>query len=263
MDDLERLNRVLDDLAAERDPRDRPFLTAEEAELAQMAALLKAADEDRAAPDELFLERLGARIAEAHAAESASDEEQGTGVSRRGLLGRIATVAAGLAAGAGAGTVLRGQMDAAAETTAYRQGHAAGFHQANTESLTAPMVPHDRGRWHPTGHNVASITAGSAVRFRAGAVEGFLVKPRGGGKVYALSAACTHMGCMISWLDSTDTFLCPCHGAQYNADGSTLSGIARHPLPHLWIWTDKHGDVFVWAVDEHPTVTTPAQYQHP
>ncbi len=262
MDDLERLNRVLDDLAAERDPRDRPFLTPEEIELAETAALLKAADEERSAPDELFLEHLGARIAAARSSEDAPAEEQGAGVSRRGLLGRIATAAAGLAAGAGAGVALRGQMDAAAATDAYKQGHAAGYHQATTEPLMAPMVPDDRGRWYATGYNVASIAAGSAVRFRAGAVEGFLVKPRGG-KVYALSAACTHMGCMITWLNSTGTFLCPCHGAQYNADGSRLSGVARHPLPQLWIKTDAQGNVHVWSVDEHPTVTTPLQYQRP
>lgn len=43
-DDLERLSRLLDDLAAERDPRDRADLTADEARLAETASLLKGAN---------------------------------------------------------------------------------------------------------------------------------------------------------------------------------------------------------------------------
>lgn len=57
-DGLERLNRVLDDLAAERDPRDRPFLLPDEAKLAAMAALLKAARDEPATPEAAFLEAL-------------------------------------------------------------------------------------------------------------------------------------------------------------------------------------------------------------
>jgi hypothetical protein len=53
-DDLERLNRLLDDLAAERDPRDRAELSAAEVELAQTAAFLKAAHGERSRPTEEF-----------------------------------------------------------------------------------------------------------------------------------------------------------------------------------------------------------------
>ena len=71
------------------------------------------------------------------------------------------------------------------------------------------------------------------------------------------------MGCMVSWLDGANTFLCPCHGAQYNADGTVLSGIARHPLPRLRLWSDEHGKLHVWAVEEHPTDTTLEPYTRP
>lgn len=264
-DDLERLNRVLDDLAAERDPRDRACLSSDEAELAEMAALLKAARDEPATPDADFVETLAARIAATSAAGdgAAPGADEQSGVSRRGLIGRIAVAAVGVVAGGGAGAVLRGETDNAAAASAYRDGHAAGYEQGVTEPLAAPMVPNDRGSWHSTGHNVAALAPGRALRFRAGAVEGFLVNPGGHRKIYALSAACTHMGCMISWLDSTRTFLCPCHGAQYNADGSRLSGIQRHPLPKLETWIDKHGEVFVWSVDQYPPITKPATYQRP
>jgi Rieske Fe-S protein len=51
------------------------------------------------------------------------------------------------------------------------------------------------------------------------------------------------MGCLISWLDSAGSFLCPCHGAQYNADGTVLSSVARHPLPRVQVRVDKNGHV--------------------
>jgi Rieske Fe-S protein len=71
------------------------------------------------------------------------------------------------------------------------------------------------------------------------------------------------MGCLISWLDSAGSFLCPCHGAQYNADGTVLSGTARHPLPRLRVRVSTDGRLYVWAVTEHPTITTLAPYTDP
>src|SRR2546423_14674948 len=64
-DDPERLNRLLDDLAAERDPRDRVELSAADVELAQTAAFLRAAHGERSTPTEEFAERLGGQLAAA------------------------------------------------------------------------------------------------------------------------------------------------------------------------------------------------------
>ena len=273
-DDLERLNRLLDDLAQERDPGDRAALSAEEVELAETAALLKAAHPERSTPDPEFVERLGARLGAGHTATRTDSggprhatPEPGapktaapTGVSRRGLLGRVVATAAGLAVGAGMGSAAayeRGKHDG------YREGEGDGASEEERASYTTPLVPHDRGAWHDTGHTVAGGAPGSAKRFRVGAVAGFVVNPGSGRPFYALSAACTHMGCMISWLGSANTFLCPCHGAQYNADGTVLSGIARHPLPRLRLRTDAHGKLYVWAVGEHPTVTAVEPYTRP
>jgi Rieske Fe-S protein len=122
------------------------------------------------------------------------------------------------------------------------------------------MVASDRGVWMNTGHDVASVTPGTALRFRAGAVEGFLINPGGGKAVYALSAACTHMGCMITWLDNAGTFLCPCHGAQYDANGEVIDGIARRPLPRLQIWVGADHHYYVLSVPDHPSITTVAPY---
>ncbi len=257
-DDVERLNRVLDDLAAERDPRDRAALTPEDADLAAVAALLKRANPAHGRADDVFVERLGARLSAARQGQESEQEGAEPGaptpdLSRRRLIGRVAATAAGLAAGAGVGA-------AGGAAAAYDKGKRDGYRQESAEPYDTPLVPGDRGQWLATGHRVADIAPGQAVRFRAGAVEGFLVNPGGGRPLYALSAACTHMGCLISWLDSVGTFLCPCHGARYKSDGAVLDGVARHPLPRLRTHSDAEGRLYVWGVVEHPAVTTLAPY---
>ena len=260
-------------------PRDRFSLTPEESALAETAAFLKGAAPSKADPDDRFVARLAEQLAARQATPlpsagpTAQNEEPGhkrgdgparpAGVSRRALIGRAAAAAAGIAAGAGAGQVLRGRTDDAAAAAAYDRGRADGYHEATTKPYSVPMAPADRGHWMDTGQAAQSLLLGQAARFRAGAIEGFLVNPGGGKPIYALSASCTHMGCMISWLDSTSTFLCPCHGAQYQADGAVLSGIARHPLPRLNVRVDAHGMVQVWSVAEDTPVTSILPYQEP
>jgi hypothetical protein len=189
-DDPERLNRLLDDLAAERDPRDRAELSAADVELAQTAAFLKTAHGERSRPTEEFVERLGGQLA---AAASAEEQAQRAGpapapaLSRRGLLGRMIAGAAGLVVGAGAGTGV-----------AYERGKRDGYREEVSEPFRAPLVPRDRGQWLDTGHSAGSVRPGQAARFRVGAIEGFLVNPGNGGAIYALSGTCTHMGCPIS-----------------------------------------------------------------
>jgi Rieske Fe-S protein len=254
-DELERLNRVLDDLAAERDPRDRADLTPAEAMLAETAAWLKAGGGTPATPRAEFVDRLGTRLAAAETRPpepEAAAEDSAPGPSRRGLLGRVAAGAVGLALGGGVGAA-----------AAYEQGRRDGERQEVAEPFRTPLVPADRGRWLDTGQRLADLAPGQAVRFHAGALEGFLVNPGRGRPVYAVSAACTHMGCLLTWLQSTGTFLCPCHGARYRADGTVLSGIARHPLPRLRVRVAPTGRLFIWGVTAHPAVTTPIPYTEP
>ena len=259
-DDAERLNRLLDDLAAERDPRDRAGFSAGDVELAQTAAFLKAARGERTAPTAEFVARLGRQLAAASTSREQSQRAgpaPAPGLSRRGLLGRLVAGAAGLVVGAGAGTAVGSSVG---DKAAYTRGRRDGYQEEVSERFKAPLVPQDRGQWLDTGHSAGSVRPGQAVRFRVGAIEGFVVNPGNGGAIYALSAACTHMGCLVSWLGSAGSFLCPCHGAQYNADGTVLSGIARHPLPRLQVRVGKDGHLYVWAVTSHPTVTTLAPY---
>jgi hypothetical protein len=67
--DPERLNRLLDDLAAERDVAERATLSAVDVELAETAAFFKAVDAARMIPSDAFVRRLGTPLAAAHPSE--------------------------------------------------------------------------------------------------------------------------------------------------------------------------------------------------
>ena len=45
---------------------------------------------------------------------------------------------------------------------------------------------------------------------------------------YGLSARCTHRGCTVSW--SGTEFICPCHQARFDINGSVLAEPARDTL---------------------------------
>ena len=53
-------------------------------------------------------------------------------------------------------------------------------------------------------------------------------------EIVAISAGCTHLGCIVSWDEQQNIFKCPCHDGRFDADGNVLSGpppaaLRRHP----------------------------------
>ncbi|MBO3463819.1 Rieske 2Fe-2S domain-containing protein [Aetokthonos hydrillicola Thurmond2011] len=46
----------------------------------------------------------------------------------------------------------------------------------------------------------------------------------------AVDPTCTHKGCTVEWKGDAKKFQCPCHGAEYGADGKVLKGPANDPL---------------------------------
>lgn len=49
-------------------------------------------------------------------------------------------------------------------------------------------------------------------------------------EVIAISATCTHLGCIVTWDDDQRIFKCPCHDGRYDVDGRVISGPPPAPL---------------------------------
>jgi glycine/D-amino acid oxidase-like deaminating enzyme/nitrite reductase/ring-hydroxylating ferredoxin subunit len=53
------------------------------------------------------------------------------------------------------------------------------------------------------------------------------------GDLHAVSARCTHLGCIVAYNDAERSWDCPCHGSRFGVDGSVLEGPAVGPLPRV------------------------------
>ncbi|WP_255192317.1 FAD-dependent oxidoreductase [Natronobeatus ordinarius] len=51
------------------------------------------------------------------------------------------------------------------------------------------------------------------------------------GTLHAVSAVCTHMGCLVEWNDAEASWDCPCHGSRFSPEGNALEGPATEDLP--------------------------------
>jgi cytochrome b6-f complex iron-sulfur subunit len=49
----------------------------------------------------------------------------------------------------------------------------------------------------------------------------------------AFDAACTHLGCLVSWDQNEHVFRCPCHGAVFNDQGAAVKGPVNMPLKKI------------------------------
>lgn len=54
------------------------------------------------------------------------------------------------------------------------------------------------------------------------------------GRVHAVSAICTHLGCDVAWNNAEMSWDCPCHGSRYSQDGRVIHG------PAVWDLESKH-----------------------
>lgn len=76
------------------------------------------------------------------------------------------------------------------------------------------------------------IPEGTAKFFPFAGSSAVLVHKKGG-ELIALSAVCTHLGCIVQWQNDKQEFLCPCHGGHYTPEGTVISGPPPKPLPRL------------------------------
>jgi cytochrome b6-f complex iron-sulfur subunit len=94
-----------------------------------------------------------------------------------------------------------------------------------------------------------SVQVGLPADFQAGQVvyhrgqKFFIIRDEMG--FLALSARCTHLGCMVVWNRDHRMFLCPCHGGKFDAEGRNVEGPPPRPLDALALRMDDGGFLVV------------------
>lgn len=78
---------------------------------------------------------------------------------------------------------------------------------------------------------------------------------REAGQVYAISTVCTHLGCIVK--AAADGFACPCHGSQFEADGT----VRRGPAPRALDWLEVTVSAGAIVVNEGATVKAGTKVQ--
>jgi len=77
--------------------------------------------------------------------------------------------------------------------------------------------------------SVAEIPPGTGAVVRLGG-ERSAVYRDSNGAAHAVSAVCTHLGCIVAFNDAEVAWECPCHGSRFGIDGTVLQGPANRPL---------------------------------
>jgi cytochrome b6-f complex iron-sulfur subunit len=63
--------------------------------------------------------------------------------------------------------------------------------------------------------------------------------------IWALSAVCTHLGCITQWKPESDQIACPCHGSKFQRTGKVEAGPAPRPLQHFSLVLGEDGALVV------------------
>ncbi|HZR21795.1 MAG TPA: Rieske (2Fe-2S) protein [Verrucomicrobiae bacterium] len=93
------------------------------------------------------------------------------------------------------------------------------------------------------------VDAGPASRYGTDGVytgfssQGFFVVRRDG-RLFALSAICTHKKCKLK-SERDRSFYCPCHGSTFDPNGHVTLGPAKRDLPVLATAVDEQGKLIV------------------
>lgn len=203
-----RLDAYLDGLGAERRPAPEE-LSAQELQERQLAAQLRLAQEGVEAPRPEFLQALERQVAGAVAQQG---RERRRGLSRGGFLRAAAT----LAGGAGLGVA-----------------GVEGLAVIDETSRPHDLVAQGNERWYAVALD-GEVPPGGVKLFRAGGVMGFLLNTEG--RLHAVSAVCTHMGCLLKPdgpVHAPTALKCLCHDSRFNLRGEVVRGLAPTALPEI------------------------------
>ncbi len=97
--------------------------------------------------------------------------------------------------------------------------------------LQASVARHFIGDRVATTHvdSVDEIPPGSGAVVRVHGRRCAVYRDDSGG-VHAVSARCTHLGCIVAFNAAEEAWECPCHGSRFGVDGRVVHGPATRPL---------------------------------
>ncbi len=78
---------------------------------------------------------------------------------------------------------------------------------------------------------IADLSEDQALFFDRQGVQIALVYTDREPKVF--DAACTHLGCLVTWDQNEHIFHCPCHGAVFDDKGQAIKGPVNAPLKRI------------------------------
>jgi cytochrome b6-f complex iron-sulfur subunit len=106
----------------------------------------------------------------------------------------------------------------------------------NNGVVSPPSGPVAAGNVSETKVGVLSAVTGAAV-----------ILGRDAGGLYAMSASCTHAGCLlaVTGAEGAEQLYCPCHGSLFDASGDVTRGPARAALPHYRVDVAADGSITI------------------
>jgi cytochrome b6-f complex iron-sulfur subunit len=94
------------------------------------------------------------------------------------------------------------------------------------------------------------FNAGTLENFSPGTVtldaknRTYIVRETEGG-IYAISAVCTHLGCLTRWNENKGEITCPCHGTKFSKNGKVLEGPTYKTLPRFSVRLNERSEIIV------------------
>ncbi len=248
-EDYLELEHYIEELQAGHIAHPPGELTPGQARIYRMVALFRAAGPEGAEPRPEFATELRARLeqeleqsrptqkmAVMRDRQFGQAQKRSSAVSRRALLAGGAAAAASMVIGAG--------IEHIAERAGSSQAILPPGSPGTGTSQSTPVASLISRDIPTTWYFVTTVAelGDNVVRFATDAVVGYVIRAdkdadvQDRGKIIAMSAACTHMGCLVQWQGSDRKFNCPCHGRRFTEYGQ-IDNIGPdyyvNPLPRL------------------------------
>ena len=103
-------------------------------------------------------------------------------------------------------------------------GSFASFIYPVLRYLVPPPVA-ELGGDQVTAGKIGELKPNSAKIFRFGSRPGLLIR-NSDGSYRALSATCTHLGCIVQYRGDLQEIWCACHNGLYDLNGRNVSGLS-------------------------------------